>query len=220
MAPAAGGQAEAAIFSPTTPRRPAAADGGCPPAGPARAAVTAAPGLARREAAGEWGGQSGAGRGEREPSRRGRGPAPCAAPAPCARPPPAAASLPDLCSSSEKGENVCVWRGGGRALSSRGAPGNRAGWASGGGGGGGGGGERAASGCPVCARAEWARAGRGRPEPSQAAARSGRAGCAEPSAVARCGATSVDELRPLGAQPRAASATAPRGPRALREGGV
>lgn len=135
---------------------------------------------------GERGGQPGAGRGERERSWRGRGPAPCAAPAPCARPPPAAAaaSLPDLCSSSEKGENVCVWRGGGRALSSRGAPGNRAGWASGGGGGGGG--ERAAAGCPVCARAEWARAGRVRPEPCQAAAaaaaaRSGRAGRAEPS---------------------------------------
>lgn len=117
---------------------------------------------------------------------------------------------------------MCVWRGGGRALSSRGAPGNRAGWASGGGGGGGG--ERAAAGCPVCERAEWARAGRGRPEPSQAAAaaaaRSGRAGRAEPSAVARCGAASVDELGPLGAQPWAASAAAPGGPRALREGGV
>lgn len=108
---------------------------------------------------------------------------------------------------------MCVWRGGGRALSSCGAPGNRAGWASGGGG------ERAAAGCPVCARAEWARAGRGRPEPKRVAARSGRAGRAEPSAVARCGAASVDELGPLGAQPRAASAAARGARRAARSQG-
>lgn len=58
------GQAEAAIFSPTTPRRPAAAEGRCPPAGPARAAVTVAPwpGQRGREVAAERGGQPGAGR--------------------------------------------------------------------------------------------------------------------------------------------------------------
>lgn len=58
------GQAEAAMLSPTTPRRPTAAEGRCSPAGPARAAVTVAPrpGQRGREVAVE-GGASCRGRG-------------------------------------------------------------------------------------------------------------------------------------------------------------
>lgn len=109
---------------------------------------------------------------------------------------------------------MCVWRGGGRALSSRSAPGNRGrGWAPGGGGG------RGARGVP---EGGGRGQGGGRPGVLSGGGEERRAGHREPSAAALCGDAPVDVLSSSGAGLRGASAAAAeaRGARraALRRG--